>query len=165
MQRIFTDPRIPGKTIVFDDSSKGKIKFTVNGIPCTKQKRNTYVYDENGTTKSIVVLYSMACGMSFTADGISFTVYPDAKWYDFVLSLVPLFTIYAVPMGLLGLKINDNFWADFLLSMFGIISYFACFNIGRNLKSLKQRTLLYIGVSVLTAIIGCLLCLIFPAVK
>ena len=165
MQRIFTDPRIPGKTIVFDDSSRGKIKFTVNGIPCTKQKRNTYVYEENGTTKSIVVSYSIAGGMSFTADGVVFTIYPNAKWYDFLLSLIPLFTIYAVPMGLLGLKINDNFWAGFLLNMFGILSYLACFNIGRNLKSLKHKILLYAGVSVLTAIIGCLLCLIFPAAK
>ena len=72
----------------------GKKSISVNGTPCQKLSKKEFIYNENGTAKTIQVKGNDFSGISLCMEGGEFRVTEPVKWYEYILA----FTMFIIVM-------------------------------------------------------------------
>ena len=72
--------------IVYNESAwSGKKTLTVNGVPAQKVSKKVFLIDG----KQAVIKGNELTGVSLLMEGETIEVSPKAKWYEFVLAILP----------------------------------------------------------------------------
>lgn len=93
MKKEFTDINTFEKVVYEESFWTGKKKITLNGVPCTKLDRNTFICGEGEESKRITLQGNSVTGLKLTLNNIDYTIFPKIVWYEYVIAVFIIFFV------------------------------------------------------------------------
>ena len=116
-------------TIVYEESFwSGKKTLMINNVPLVKQNKKTYLWTQDGVTKTVTLTGNFVTGAQLNVDGNSICITAPSKWYEIALAVmifmmniiwgnsVELCSIFPIVSGAIGGAVSGLIAFSYLLA-------------------------------------------------